>query len=151
MSNDDMQMYMAKVRTMIEKHGWIIQGVTADRRHPMMHYTVGLWPTVGFELITIGLPETTGRDLLNTLARRVLDGVRFTHGEVRSDILAGYEATMIEIPQTGDYMGVANRLYRLDGVNIPAWQLVYPDAEHRWPWDAGSKVSALPVYGRVPS
>lgn len=143
---------MQQISELIAHHGWIIQGVGPGGRSPHYQYTVGLWPATGFELIAAGLPPEAGQTILNLLARRVLDGQRFINGDVLTGVLAGLPATMIEIPVSGNYLGVANRLYRLrKGENIPAWQLVYPDPEGLWPWDLNSKVREEPVLGNPPA
>ncbi|NED50964.1 DUF4262 domain-containing protein [Micromonospora aurantiaca] len=96
-------------------------------------YTVGLTAHDYPELITAGLPPEVAHSLLNDLARRVYDTAeRFTHGQRLNDLIAGYDAIIIDGPPTDDLMpGLAISRYGRDQVRLQ--QMVWPDQQGRFP------------------
>ena len=65
----------------IQRCGWAIQCVEADRRKASWAYTIGLTAAVGHpELVVIGLEPTRAAGGIDVLARRILAGERFTPG-----------------------------------------------------------------------
>jgi hypothetical protein len=122
---------------MIDVYGWIVQGVMASDSFPAHHYTVGLWPAAGFELVTIGNPIAPS--IMNALSRRVVEGERFIDRQKIADPASRAPMTMIYAPTPNrQIMRVANRLYGLGpGHPVRAWQVVHCDAQRCFPWDAG--------------
>lgn len=144
--------YLRRIRKIIRSRGWVIQFIMPGPQSPPFHYTVGLWPKVGFEIIVIGLPREIGQSVLNDLASRAVDGTRFTHGQILTDVLGNdYDVTMLEVTDSRTWIKVANRLYRRGDEPLRAWQMVYPDAAHRMPWDPGYTSTGPPVLGQPPN
>jgi hypothetical protein len=143
--------YLNAVRAKITAHGWMIQYVFAGIHTPPFQYTVGLFPVAGFEIIVAGLSPDTGATVLNDLAGRVAQHeTRFTSGQILSDVLRDYRVSMVKVTHTHGLLTIANRLYRPAGDPVPAWQMVYPDAAHRMPWDRGYANDTQPLLGPAP-
>ncbi|WP_435204950.1 DUF4262 domain-containing protein [Micromonospora sp. bgisy143] len=100
-------------------------------------YTVGLTAHDHPELIAAGLPPEVAHSLLNDLALRIYDTAeRFTHGQRISDLIAGYDAIIIDGPPTDELLpGMAINRYGRDRVRLQ--QMVWPDQQGRFPWDNG--------------
>ena len=149
MSN--LQNYLAAVRRKIAAHGWVIQLVSESRTHPQFHYTLGLFPIAGFEIVIFGMTTNDGGIVLNDLAERVQHGTRFTNGQALTDVLAGgYAVTMLEISDANAWLKIARLLYTSDGTPLPSWQMVLPDAAHALPWDPAYSGPAQPLLGPPP-
>ncbi len=153
LSEDQIDAYVEKVRQTIERHGWAIQAIPDADPYPFQ-YTVGLFPVVGYELIVIGLPHQVGGTLLNDLAGAVVrepdpDGYYYDQQILRGLLVDSYASMLIRAIDTLHYITVPRRLWPIEGP-VPAFQLVYPDDEHRWPWDPGSKVAGVPLLGKHP-
>lgn len=133
----DRDAYLDRLRALVDKHGWAVQGVGADVEAgvPGFAYTVGLAKKGLPELIVLGLPMDAAQPILNTLARRMVDGESFEDG---SDII---EAANLPL-----------RLQTLEGAHLRNWvrfadlmngepvgvrQLVWPDRDGRFPTDPG--------------
>jgi hypothetical protein len=94
--------------------------------------------THGFpELVIAGLDPATSQALLNDLAKRVWDrNERFSHGARISDLIAGYDAIIIDGEATDTIIpGAANARYGSAQVRLQ--QVVWPDPHGRFPWDPG--------------
>ncbi|SCF42720.1 protein of unknown function (DUF4262) [Micromonospora matsumotoense] len=93
-------------------------------------YTVGLTAHGYPELITAGLPPEIAHSLLNDLARRVYDRAeRFTHGQRIRNLIAGYDAIIIDGLPTADLLpGMA--IARYGRARVRLQQMVWPDRHH---------------------
>ena len=88
-------------------------------------------------MIVVGLPEKVAEDLLNAVTDAIDEGKRFKHGENHSDLLVGYPVRFLDVPgdKVANYMDTAKWAYA--GAEFPVMQLVWPDKQHRWPWQEG--------------
>jgi Domain of unknown function (DUF4262) len=88
------------------------------------------------ELVIAGLDPAIGWEILNDLAARVCyGGLRVTH-EQRIDLLAGYQAVIVEGEATEQLLpGTAIARYGADRVRLA--QIVWPCPHHRFPWQDG--------------
>ena len=121
----------------IDRFGWVVLKVTNDAG-PDFAYSVGMYRTFGHpEILIFGLPVELMHRLINDIGEHVRSGERYTAGQVTDDFLEGYDVTFRVVPtfQYKGHLGWANWLY--DGTQYPVLQLVYPDREHRWPWEDG--------------
>ena len=136
----------------IDRVGWAVTAVLPTPEHPgaPFAYTVGLTAHDHPELVIAGLDPLSAQALLNDLAARVYDtGARFTHGQRVSDLIAGYDAVILEGPATDDlHPGAAYARYGRDRVRLR--QIVWPDPQARFPWDDGyaHPPGAQPLIGR---
>jgi hypothetical protein len=133
--------FLQRQERIIDTTGWAVMHVLPTDDDPdttaPFTYTVGLTAHDYPELITAGLPPQVAHSLLNDLARRVYDKAeRFTHGQRISDLIAGYNAIIIDGPPTDDLLpGMAIARYGRDQIRLQ--QLVWPDQQGRFPWDSG--------------
>ena len=123
----------------IDRVGWAVTAVlpTPDDPGAPFAYTVGLTAHGHPELIIAGLDPLIAQALLGDLAGRVYDtAARFTHGQRVTDLLAGYDAVILDGPGTEDlHPGTAYARYGRDRVRLQ--QIVWPDKHGRFPWENG--------------
>ncbi|MFJ6167248.1 DUF4262 domain-containing protein [Micromonospora orduensis] len=137
----DIKDLLRRQNQIIDTTGWAVTHVlpTDDDPHTTapFAYTVGLTAHDYPELITAGLPPEVAHSLLNDLARRVYDKAeRFTHGQRVSDLIAHYDAIIIDGPPTDELLpGMAISRYGRDQIRLQ--QMVWPDPQGRFPWDNG--------------
>lgn len=122
----------------VERYGLHVIKVGAEDDSPAFAYTVGLYHTFAHpEVIILGLDLDVMHELLNGVAVELRGGARFTPGAVSDAFLEGYDVTFRAVPerQYRPYLGWAN--WFNEGLAYPTLQMVYPDREHRWPWEPG--------------
>jgi hypothetical protein len=144
--NDRLSEYLARAAEIIEQEGWLIQGVfPVEEDGDFFSYTVGLTTKGLPELIVFGWPPEVAGVVLNDIARAAVAGtIKLAHGEVLTDFLDhGYKLTLCAVKDTREHLTVANRFYGIDGP-VRAVQLVWPDAEHRFPWE-GAVLETQPI------
>ncbi|RNH99659.1 DUF4262 domain-containing protein [Micromonospora aurantiaca] len=147
--------FLQRQEQIIDTTGWAVTHVLPTADDPdttaPFAYTVGLTAHDYPELITAGLPPEVAHSLLNDLARRVYDTAeRFTHGQRLSDLIAGYDAIIIDGQPTDDLLpGLAISRYGRDQIRLQ--QLVWPDPQGRFPWDHGYNVApqAQPLIAKL--
>lgn len=132
MNRKDMQEYLGQLASVVEEHGWAVQGVGAS---PPFAYTVGLTECGAPELLMVGLPFTTMQTLLNDLARPVKEAARrYAPGERVPEILRDYDVVIrgpID-PRAGEMFQAINLYGEIDAV-----QVLWPDKEGRYPDEVG--------------
>ncbi|MFJ2081298.1 DUF4262 domain-containing protein [Micromonospora chokoriensis] len=137
----DINDFLRRQDRIIDTTGWAVTHVLPTDDDPdstaPFAYTVGLTAHDYPELITAGLPPEVAHSLLNDLASRVYDKAeRFTHGQRISDLIADYDAIIIDGPPTDELLpGAAISRYGRDHIRIQ--QMVWPDPQGRFPWDDG--------------
>jgi hypothetical protein len=142
--------YLAHLEGVIAEHGWAIHVVLPPADDPIpdppFAYTVGLSGSrFGHpELLVSGLGRDTAQIVLNDLGERVRAGQRLHAGQRLGDLLEGVDggAVQVELLRVDDAadprapLTAANRLYGHGGP-IDALQVVWPDRNHRFPWEPG--------------
>jgi Domain of unknown function (DUF4262) len=137
---------------LIARYGWAVTAVLPTPTDPCtpFAYTVGLTERAQPELVIAGLDPLIAQALLNDLAQRVIDhSAQLTHGQRLTDLIAGYDAALVDGPITQDlYPGTAIGRYGADRVALR--QIVWPDRDGRFPWDPGYAYppQAQPLIGR---
>jgi hypothetical protein len=133
--------FLRRQQQIIDTVGWAVMHVLptedeTDTTTPFA-YTVGLTAHDYPELLIAGLPPDVAHGLLNDLASRVYDKAeRFTDGQRISDLIAGYDAVVVDGAPTDELLpGVAIARYGRDRVRLQ--QVVWPDPQGRFPWDTG--------------
>jgi hypothetical protein len=148
-----MDEYDAQTIADIDRFGWIVRRIIADEG-PDFAFSIGLFHSFGHpELLIYGLAPNVIGHVINEIGERIRDGERYVAGQTVNGFLEGYAVTFRPIPlaQYAAHLGGAIRHYR--GRDFPALQVVYPDFEHRWPWDAGvdnELLEAQPVLAERP-
>jgi hypothetical protein len=144
--------YVRRQTELIRTRGWAVTIVlpTEDPQGTPFAYTVGLTALGRPELIIAGIDPEISAELLDDLAQRVYDQApRFTHGQRISDLLAGYDAVIVEGPATEAlHPGAAFARYGRDHVTLQ--QVVWPDPDGRFPWEPGYTIrpQAQPTLGQ---
>lgn len=148
--DEDRDAYLERMTDLIKEYGHALQGVFGDGgTNDTFTYTVGLSGMDHPELIIIGLPYQVAGVLLNDMADRVHQGQRFAAGQIIDDLVHNFPVVLIEVSDTTERLTVSNALYAIREP-ITALQIVYPDAESRWPWQEGSGVAKTDLLGPVP-
>lgn len=161
MGNDRVDESLAAVRAEvldstradIAKFGWSVIGVfpTAEEPGVPFSYTVGLSGKGLPELAMYGLPVRTGHQLLNMVARQMVDaGVPLATGQRIENVLENDVALVaVAMTNTTD-LNLVREVY---GSVAAAVQLCWPDRDGLLPWEQGSSVGddVQPVYGEVPA
>ncbi len=130
----------AELKRRIDKRGYTMMGAFPEGpgEGPGFVYSIGLTAFGLPELCIAGLDAESSASILSEVADRVYDGLRLSHGQVLPDVLAdGYDVIVVEgFPsRTGITAGMAVALYGAAQVRLQ--QLVWPDEDHRFPWDEG--------------
>lgn len=140
MSDDDTQVdaaqvdaYLDAMEKLIEEHGWAVQGVSGSGPDDYC-YTVGLSSRDLPELIICGLPFQTAATILNDTATLMVAGQPLAHGD-HAPLGGGYEMTAVDVDEV--YLTMLTMAKAFSDKPIRALQLVWPSAEHLYPWDAG--------------
>jgi uncharacterized protein DUF4262 len=155
--------YLDHLEGVIAEQGWAIHTVLPPvddpDPDPPFAYTVGLsGPRFGHpELLVVGLGRDTAGIVRNDLGERVRDGQRLHAGQRINDLLEDVDGgpVQVELVRVDDAaderapLTAANRLYG-HGRPIDALQVVWPDHNHRFPWDPGYDAmrAMQPLLGR---
>jgi hypothetical protein len=121
----------------VERHGWHVMRIKEDMEGPAFAYSIGLYRSFKQpEIIVLGLPVKVMHRIINVVGQEFRSGERFDHLDESADVLDGYNVAFraVERRQYADYLGYARWFYR--GDEFPAFQCVWPDSRHRYPWHA---------------
>ena len=114
----------------IERHGWQVTAVLGSRTFPPYAYTVGLSLRDLPELVITGLTAEVAGGILNDHARLVASGEWVPEPEGSG----GGRFRVIEVTKPGERLAVADNV---NGGPVPAYQLVWPSPDGRYPGDPG--------------
>lgn len=122
----------------INTYGWAVTAVLpAHDEDCLFAYTVGLTDHRHRELIIAGLHPLIAHALLGDLAIQVIHHrARFTHGQRLYDLIAGYDAVVVEGPAT-QVLHPGTAYARYGPTRVAIAQIVWPDRDSRFPWDEG--------------
>jgi hypothetical protein len=124
----------------VRKHGCHIVGISGDERGPGYAFSVGLFANYCHaELIVFGLRWEDDAGLINDVRDRVAAGHSYAAGDVCDDLLIDHRVCFVEVPLSAyhDYLGIALWFYAKSPRPFPCLQIVWPDREGRFPWEAG--------------
>ncbi|PZF84006.1 DUF4262 domain-containing protein [Jiangella anatolica] len=132
----------AWLRDTVRRHGMAVQYAAGA---PPFAYSVGLFGLGHPELLVYGLDLQSSAWVLNHLGERVRDGERFGPG--RPLRLHGWSHRLQLFPfhdgEEPAVLGSAQRFYgRGPADPVPALQLIWDDADGRFPWDEGYELPA---------
>jgi len=126
----------------IARHGWQAMCVgrtqSDSQDQPVWCYTIGLHGTTGGpEFIIFGLPGEVAHGILTALADRLKAGEQFAGGRYYDGVLRDFPVFIGAVP-VDDYVGyVQQAINQYGGLpNFPLLQVVWPDKNGRYPWDA---------------
>lgn len=127
----------AKLLSDVQTYGWHMITVPEDEVGPGFTYSIGLFKSYGHpEVIVFGLPNDVMRSVVDTVASIVKSGQVFADGHESADVLDGYSSVFraVRPEHYKEYFGYAIWFYA--GTTFPALQCVWPDNEHRYPWQS---------------
>jgi hypothetical protein len=122
------------------KYGCHIVGIGADEHGPGYEFSIGLFLNYRqAELVIFGLDPDVSVPIINDVRDRAAKGQKFFVGDVSEDILVGHKVCFVEVPLVlyPEYLGTAIWFYGNPPRRFPCLQIVWPDREGRFPWDAG--------------
>lgn len=140
---------VADMQRKIDEFGWGIVGVGAGDGEPTFSYTVGLTAKNLPEMSIYGLPPVAAAALLNDVATAVVEGYVSLDDQRLTGFLSNdYELAPVAMTDAAGLTMVKKIYGSVNG----AVQLVFPDSQHRMPWDAGYDIppESQPVKGEIP-
>jgi uncharacterized protein DUF4262 len=121
----------------VRSHGCHIVGI--DDGDPPFAFSVGLFLNYGHpELIIFGLPSENAQIVINHVRDHVSDGRRFADGDICDDLFGdGDKICFWQVPFEAyrQYLGIACWFYAKSMIAFPCLQIIYQDANHRFPWE----------------
>jgi hypothetical protein len=125
----------------VEAHGWHVLTVSGEGSLPYA-FSIGFDKTFDHpEVLIIGLPQKTSHQLLNIVGSKVSTGARFAPGTPYLGLLERFPCEFRPVPASAypTYLGAALGFYGAEPFS--AVQLVWPDREGMFPWDASASES----------
>jgi hypothetical protein len=122
----------------IRQHGWFDTHVIADEEGAGFSYTTGFTLTLGRpEVLVHALPHQSGHDILWDLFRDWRAEAPPRLGEPVRGVFGNHRACFFRVAKRHyeEYLGWSLWFYRGDG--FECLQLVWPDRDDRFPWEAG--------------
>jgi hypothetical protein len=100
-------------------------------------FTLGLWHLRQRpEVVALGLPEDLAVQVLELVIDDVEDGVVYEAGQKHEGIVHGYPVWFGKVRKEQAAALLPELASVYGDVDVPVLQLVYPDKQGRWPWDA---------------
>ena len=121
----------------VERYGCHIALLDPDNYLPGFAYSIGLFKTYRHpEIICFGMKRDVMGWCINHARDRIRDGEILTTGRLYSGFLEGYDVAFLLVDKAyyQDYLGYAG-WFNDNAFDFPALQLVWPDKQHRFPWD----------------
>lgn len=128
-----------KLLSDIETVGWHVIHICEDEQGPAYTFSVGFYYTFQQpEVLIMGLSQEVAHELLKIVVLGMAAGKTLRPFERVSNFAQGYDCAFapIEIEHFRDYLGYAVWFYRNLPSPFPAMQLVWPDKDGRFPWEA---------------
>jgi hypothetical protein len=135
-SQDDQAAKQA-VQHNIDQFGCHLALLEPDNYLPGFVYSIGLYQKFGHpELICFGLKNDIAASLLNHACDLIKKGGSFIPGKLYPGFLQDYSVRFLQmdLAHYPDYVGYAGWFYGMT-FNFPVLQLVWPDKQHRFPWE----------------
>ncbi len=132
-----------KVIESIRKHGWFGHHVMAEDALPGFSYTTGFSTSLGQpEVIGFSLGQHA-HDILWEIYNAMTAGKFFPIGERCDKVLASHDVMFLPVSSKyyRDHLGW--NIWYYGGENFDCFQLVLPDKENRFPWEAGVETWAV--------
>ena len=130
----------------VERYGWSFMYVAprADDpvKEPVWGYTIGVYRTWSHpELVVFGPPHEHAHGILANVVDRIARGERLEVGREYRGILEDYGCRFLTVDPKwyGAFLGFAQWFYESPR-DFPVIQLVLPDKEGRYPWEAAYSI-----------
>jgi len=155
MNPDARKRYLQHMEEVIEKFGWMVQGVFPTREDPdhlSFQYTIGLHDKGLPELLSFGLPMEAGTVLLNDVANHLLECKKTGATHLgRVDHERWPMPFYILDADTDEATEFATGAWFRSGEKATFVQVCWPDRQGRFPWEAGFEdefVAVQPLIGK---
>lgn len=129
----------------VERHGWHLVGIEDAPEGPGYVFSVGMYHTLGQpEIAMFGLNSVMAMEqIINLIGEEMRAGTSFEDWRESDTILEGYSCMFRRVDPEwyARYFGYA--LWFYEGPHFPMLQCLWPDREHRYPWDAGCDRAAI--------
>ena len=128
-----------RIAAKVQELGWIVGKVDEVETSPGWAFTVGLWHSLGRpELAMVGLRVPDMQHWLSMLGIQVRDGQPIEQHDLRSGILPNHPVTfrLVHGSWYEDLFGYL--IHFAQRPPLPLLQVVWPDRNGRFPWDASS-------------
>lgn len=121
----------------IEQNGIQIVFDEDEEAQSSRAFTLGLWHTQKQpEIVVLGLPEELAERVLELVIDDVEDGVFCAAEQKREGIVHGYPVWFGKVTTDQVRALLPEIAHAYGSADVPVLQLVYPDKQGRWPWDA---------------
>jgi len=138
----------SEIEERVQAHGYTVVG-TLDDAGRWLLYTVGLHVRDLPELVLRGLPPDIGNPIIQDLAQRAVGGTDDLACGLREGLIVGY--SMYLVPSASSrwdfVLGAVEAMY---GPDVAVMQLVWPDHDCAWPWDADYSARSQPAMEERP-
>lgn len=132
----DRDILLKDTKLNIEKFGLQVIMVSSIAYSPSFAYSVGLLETYKHpEIITFGLSNDFGHEIINDIAELIKNGEVIELGKVYTEIFKDSKAIFLKVDNRNieDYFGVALEYYKETKFN--AIQLIWTDRNDKFPWE----------------
>lgn len=132
--------YERSIVANVEGYGWHCTSVRPSKGDdsPPYTYTVGLHHSYGQpEFIVFGLSSDVAHDILSLLASAAQAGEMYPLDTPCGEIIDGFECAFVAVPRSLYREYVYSALWFYANEDFPLYQLVWPDADGRYPWNQG--------------
>ncbi|GAB5523855.1 MAG: hypothetical protein Roseis2KO_17270 [Roseivirga sp.] len=122
----------------VEEYGFHVALFEDDGYLPSFAYSIGLWKNFDHpEIIAFGLPVELLHSVICTTKTEIEKGINLQPGRLYTDYLEGYDIQFITVNKANypDYLGYAR--WFNGSYDFPVLQLIWPDKDHKWPWEEG--------------
>lgn len=129
--------FMGKLDRTIASHGHAVQCVMDN---PAFAYTIGNCRRDLPELFIAGLAPGAMQAILNDATRMMREGTRWADHVKTKDLAIGYETAfrLVDLTMVDTELNILRAYCKRRGIAVPpVYQLVWPDPEHRFPWELG--------------
>ena len=134
---DKISDFHQRVLKNIGESGWYGLGVGKSETGPGFVYSTGFWLTLGHpEIIVFSLPTKTAHAVMWDIFRDIQSGNPPPIGQATQNIFGSTSAALLPAAYESakEYLLCSDWFYR--GEEFPSVQLVWPDKEGVFPWDA---------------
>ncbi len=123
----------------VREHGCHIMGIGGDAQSTHYGFSIGLYLNYAHpELVLFGLDTGVACDIINGVRDRAAAGKTFAAGDVSDEFLVDCKVCFVEVPLSAyrAYLGTAIWFYAKLPRPFPCLQIVWPDKDGHFPWEA---------------
>ena len=120
----------------VKDYGWHVIKILEKNETPGWAFSIGLYKNFNHpEVVVFGLNDEVAHFLINEIGDEIRAGKKFGVDGLYSDLIDTYSCTFKPVNPVWyhAFLGYANWFYKSQ--NYPALQCIWPDKNHRFPWD----------------